>query len=307
MLTVLRHGDLPIKQGGGLKLPDHASMCFTATGRGALAHLAQKLDCPRVLLPGFVPEGLLLPFVAAGKHVEFYRLNGKLEPDALVIGDGDLMVVIHYFGRIVDTANIIGAAHACGAMVLEDCAHAPLHRPERADFTLYSFNKALPIADGAILLSRRPEIDVRRGAGAMPMPLDATIAYENHLRANGEIARHGIEHNATADVLRSAAAYQRYYDIMGGDMALYAPSAKARLALAMADTDKIATQPWRAHRVRSDKEGEAVALELWKRGIHASDARTHWYAPSGHPDQNFLIVPPDTDEAVFAAFEAAHK
>jgi hypothetical protein len=302
MKTVLRHGTFPISDKGGLQFADHASMCFTATGRSALYHLARMLDCPHVLLPAFVPEGVLFPFVAGGKMIEFYRLTADLAPDwpSIQVYPKSLLVIIHYFGNVVDTTP----AYPCNGAVLEDCAHAPLHRPASADFTLYSLNKFLPTPDGAVLLSRRMPIS-HWTERAKPLPTDAMVAYQNHLRANAEIARHSKDQGAREDMLRSAACYQRYYDIMGHDLTLYAPSPMARLAL-MADLEKINPKPWRAERVFNDKDATEVAMQFWIRGIHAADAREHWHVPSGHPHQDFVIIPSDTpDDLVADALGAA--
>src|SRR5690349_19162892 len=60
-----------------------ASLCRLATGRSALFHLTKRLPAGHVravLMPCYVPEGVIQPFTAAGFERVFYRLRADLTP-----------------------------------------------------------------------------------------------------------------------------------------------------------------------------------------------------------------------------------
>ena len=118
MLTLLRHRMEPWSgpsAGKGWRAfqPDASSVCRVATGRSALRLLADKLRPSAVLMPSFVAEGVLQPFIEAGIRVIFYRLQEDLSPDlsdieALLSGiDGRcLAILLHYFGYITPSAAL---------------------------------------------------------------------------------------------------------------------------------------------------------------------------------------------------------
>jgi len=311
MKTVLRHGSIQIGEANRLSFPP--PHIVTATGRQALYLMARELRCRRVLLPGFVPDGLVLPFARAGWDVQFYRLMPTLAPDLSDlfgrIGAQCLVVVIHYFGVIVDTAAIVQRAHLYDSLLLEDCAHALLHRPVAAHFALYSLNKFLPVTDGAVLTASDSysHILVKHDRAPWPeMPDDARMAYIAHLRNNEQLAERGPGETTVRLAQQSADAYYHYYGIMGHKLEPMRPSAEADFAM-LADITALDPKPWTAHRVRSREEMAKMSVALWRREIAAVDASQKWHVPTGHPPQHFLLVPAGTEEAVFDAFTEIHR
>ena len=145
-----------------------------ASGREAVVALIEALDMAPgsdILLPAYVPEGIIAPFRRAKMRVHLYPLTRHLEPvwerlDELLRSRAPrLAVLIHYFGVPQLATEFCDRCRASGVLVLEDVAHA-LHRPESpigraGDFVLYSLPKMLPVPDGAPLVVRTPNALVK--------------------------------------------------------------------------------------------------------------------------------------------------
>lgn len=247
MLTLFRH---PAETASGemeaFPLPDTgASSCRLATGRSALLHFIRRLppSCARtVLMPAYVAEGVIQPFRAAGFEIAFYRLQPDLSPvvdevaSLLQQVDGQAVVVlIHYFGFSVRSEALSAVLLRHDAIVVDDLAHAPFTAGangrllgEGADVALYSLNKFLPVVDGAILLSRRPDIDVAIGEAALPeLPESAQAAYRAHLQAAAALAASDPA-DAPPWLEALGATYEGYYAVINGDLSPHRESAASR-------------------------------------------------------------------------------
>lgn len=268
MLTVLRHGDGP----------RFSSIAEAATGRSLLAHMLVRWKPSAVLMPAYVPEGVILPFKAAGIPIRFYKLHRDLRPDhdtvRALICRGALLIVIHYFGKRTATQELRTICDKAGAALLEDCAHCvpPLTLAPDADLILFSYNKVIPVTDGAVLKSRHPEIDVALDyEPPLMLPGPALEAYDRHLRANEE-----------AEWEESAAAYEDYYAAMMADgMRLRAISARSKDAIRSWDWGH--QRPPTAFVLRvSAAERDDYAQDLMKYGIKAAVCQDKWdHVPAG--------------------------
>ena len=251
MLTLFRHAVDAASGGEAFPLPRApASLCRLATGRSALLHLVQCLpsSCAKtVLLPAYVAEGVIQPFRASGFKIVFYRLQPDLHPDvddvaALLqqAGAQAVMVLIHYFGFSARSEALSSVLSRHDAIVVDDLAHAPFTvvdgslLGEGADLVLYSLNKFLPVVDGAILLSRRADIDVAIDEAALPeLPNGAQAAYRDHLQAAAELAacNDPAQARQALQVLQVlGATYERYYAVINGDLSPHCQSAASRQA-----------------------------------------------------------------------------
>jgi hypothetical protein len=134
-----------------------------------------------VLLPAFVPEGVIAPCRVQGLNIRFYPLDRNLDPDWTRLEElaaalqPRLAVLIHYFGVRREAGRFVAICHRNGALVVEDIAHAQA-LPESSlgadgDFVLHSLTKIVGVADGAVLemaaahvlpLNPRPSRDPRR-------------------------------------------------------------------------------------------------------------------------------------------------
>ena len=240
MLTLLRSsrddgGDLP--GGGRLPLPPSpASMCRLATGRSALFHLIgrmQGLGARTVLMPCYVAEGVIQPFTARGFTIRFYRLRPDLTPQtedlvALLqdVREVAVVILVHYFGFSPHTPELDDLLSRHDVVIVDDLAHAPFAVSQSgqplartAQIALFSLNKFLPVVDGAILVSNRPDIDITIDEKTLPeLPLEVMEAYENHLRAAAQLVATDDPQSARAALARLAASYEIYYAHINSDL-----------------------------------------------------------------------------------------
>jgi len=162
----------------------HKSAFKFGSGREALVALLKALSLgPEdvVLLPAFVPEGVIAPCLVQGLDIRFYPLDRNLDPDWTRLEElaealqPRLAIMIHYFGIRRDAVRFVAICRLNGALVVEDLAHAQT-LPESnlgadGDFVLHSLTKIVGVADGAVLvmaadhvlsLKLRPSYDLRR-------------------------------------------------------------------------------------------------------------------------------------------------
>lgn len=141
------------------------SAVFYDSGRAAVFALATALGLDKnasVLLPAFVPEGLIAPFNRAGIRVHQYAVDRNLDPawshleDLLASFKPRLTTLIHYFGLRKPAHRFAELCRAHGSLMLEDLAHvipcsADSMFTTSGDFVLYSLPKIIGVPDGAVL------------------------------------------------------------------------------------------------------------------------------------------------------------
>jgi len=249
MLTMLRlaTNDATLTaDGGAIQIPASASSrCRLATGRSALFHLIQRLPqshAVTVLLPTYVAEGVIQPFLIAGFSVLFYRLQPDLSPlneDLTTLLEQvqgvAVVVLIHYFGFPAHSAELSSVLSRYHPVVVEDCVHAPFTtmsdgRPlaENADIALYSLNKFLPVVDGAILTSSRSDIDLSLDEGALTeLPDVVQQAYQNHLQAGRDLFDSNDPVQARRFLERLGEFYEQYYAIINSNLRPFSQSVRS--------------------------------------------------------------------------------
>lgn len=222
------------------------SLCRLATGRSALFHLIQRLPRPHaatVLLPAYVAEGVIQPFLTAGFTVLFYRLRPDLSPmteDLATLLDQvhgvAVVVLIHYFGFPVHSPELSSVLSRHHPVVVDDCAHAPFTttpdgRPlaENVDIALYSLNKFLPVVDGAILISNRPDINLSLDEKALSeLPDETQQAYQNHLQAGRDLFNSDDPTQAKCYLEKLGKFYEQYYAVINADLSPCRQSVRSR-------------------------------------------------------------------------------
>lgn len=245
MLTLFRYAAGIGGSSESFPLPvGYASQCHLATGRSALLHLVHRLPssaAKRVLLPAYVAEGVIQPFRTAGLEIVFYRLQPDLRPDvddvaSLLgsIGAPAVVVLIHYFGFSARSTALSAVLKAHEAIIVDDLAHAPFTTEngrllgEDAELALYSLNKFLPVADGAILLSRRTDVDLTIDETTLPeLPKRAQAAYHAHLQAAAALAAAGPE-EAQPFLQALGNTYEDYYAGINGDLSPHRQSTASK-------------------------------------------------------------------------------
>jgi len=150
----------------GLPLPPDSP----ATGRGALLLMARALlglGCRAVLLPAFVCESVVAPFVQQGFDIHFFPVGLDLQIDLDAVASqlgGAAMVAllfVNYFGFAPGSVarrrlREIARRH----VVIEDCTHGSLLESPRpvvgsiGQLVFSSLRKYLPLPDGCIVLNR---------------------------------------------------------------------------------------------------------------------------------------------------------
>ena len=223
---------MPNRESGiGNRIPPSSSACELSTGRGAIGDLIRRIEMDptdSVLMPAYIAEGVIRPFLQRNIRVLFYRLTSDLQPDEadverLVRSEKRirLIIVVHPLGYEARFDSVRSLATSHGIYVLEDCAHGLLSDyaggdafGTRGDFALFSLNKVLPVPDGAVLLSARPEVEVStRDDEVAPIESESIDHYLEHLYLNAELlSAEGSD--AAALLERTGKAYDRYYRIM---------------------------------------------------------------------------------------------
>jgi perosamine synthetase len=117
-----------------------------------------------ILVPRMHCVVILAPIIQLGLVPVFYDLDENLEPvwDTLfqqLNSNTKLIVIIHFFGKLVDASEQTQRLQSLGVKVLWDCAHAWLSLlnltfpPSCVDFIVCSTVKFQPSRDGGLLIS----------------------------------------------------------------------------------------------------------------------------------------------------------
>ena len=214
------------------------SRLVTWTGRSAIAHLMKLLDIlpgNGVLMPAYIAEGVIQPFLNKGIHPLFYQLDEKLRPDlddldALVKEHGEkikLMILVHPMGYPVKVEPIRACFKGLNVHLLEDCALAMFSTHEDGtvlggigDSALFSFNKFLPVLDGALLISNKKDLPLQKDVHYEGSVSAAMDAYFQHLLCNYRLGFAASSEEAASLSRESAQAYDSYYEEINKDLRL---------------------------------------------------------------------------------------
>lgn len=149
------------------KLPDwirqFGSGELTASGRGAISLMLENVvvKAKTVLLPAYICESLILPFIIQGYTCCFYDVNEDLSPilENLKICD-DIGIFLHmgYYGFPTNgcLADIIKKFKNKGTIIVEDITHtlfSDFERFEENDYYVASIRKWIGLPSGGALIS----------------------------------------------------------------------------------------------------------------------------------------------------------
>jgi dTDP-4-amino-4,6-dideoxygalactose transaminase len=133
-----------------------------ASGRDALHWIIAALGLDpgsQVLLPAYLCESVVKPFVASGMRVVFYGITRDLRVDTADLArklspETKILLYIHYFGFPLELPSEVIIAAGTQVITVEDSSHALLSRldrlPIRGDIEFASYRKLLPIPNGAV-------------------------------------------------------------------------------------------------------------------------------------------------------------
>lgn len=246
MLTVLRYPTTS----------PFTSACRVATGRSAILHMARRWNPSHVFIPCYVPEGVLNPFLQTPTTIVFYKLKNNLHYDSgdvmlkLTENMNDLerpvIIGIQYFGFGIEMWPLAELAHQHGGIMFADCAHSLITgNASAADVVLHSLNKFLPVPDGAIMASRRADLDLSVEENALPsLPRTVIDAYRAHMKENWNISVAPTGMDIGEMLHASENAYEIYYRSINANMELMAQSSESRALEAETDFQAMAEARW---------------------------------------------------------------
>ena len=139
------------------------------SGRDALKMVAR--ECAKktstVLMPALCCESMVLPFLTNGYNVVFYKINPDYTVDVADLESkmqkGCLLLYMAYFGvRPMLDSQLESIKERFDATLIDDRTQNALHKielPLVADFVVISIRKWLAIADGGILICKKPVLE----------------------------------------------------------------------------------------------------------------------------------------------------
>ena len=148
---------------------------YSFAGRIGLLSIIENLNIEKdeaVLLPSFLPEGILLPFKKKKKKIIFYKLTNDLMPDITELRklkeqySIKAILLIHYFGKELDISKYRNVFINTNTIIIEDCAHLFFSSSKynnsfvgvQGDISLFSLTKFLPIPDGSLFVFNNKEL-----------------------------------------------------------------------------------------------------------------------------------------------------
>lgn len=153
-------------------LAEHGASRYAFYGYGKVATrdgldvlLAERSEATNVVLPAYLPHGIIEPFREAGLEPRYYRCDRRLRPnlgdvERLLDGESLAVMLTHYFGHPQPSEDVTAMRTLCeehDAFLIDDNAHAPLSTSDGrllgtlGDVGITSLRKMLPIPNGALL------------------------------------------------------------------------------------------------------------------------------------------------------------
>lgn len=164
-------------------LADHGASRYEFYGYGKLAMRdgldvlsAERPDATNVVLPAYLPLGIVEPFRDAGLEPRYYRCDRRVRPDLgdverLLDGESLAVMLTHYFGHPQPAEDVAAMRTLCeehDAFLIDDNAHAPLSTNHGrllgtlGDVGITSLRKLLPIPNGALLFVTNESLSEER-------------------------------------------------------------------------------------------------------------------------------------------------
>jgi hypothetical protein len=133
------------------------------SGRSAIRFLCRKVEIKSVLLPDFLCDSMLQPFIEENFKIAFYEVDDNLEPVIESIKFNEppgVFIHMDYFGKkcTENLLNTIVTLKNKGTIIIEDITHSIFSKKRQrieSDYYICSIRKWLGIPDGGILLSNQ--------------------------------------------------------------------------------------------------------------------------------------------------------
>lgn len=130
--------------------PHHAGAVALSSGRACWHLILRSCRPSRVRLPFYICDAMLQPLVATRTPFDFYHLDAGFLPilDS-PLSDGELLVVVNYFGMQVSQVEQQRSVH--GHQVVIDDTQGYFRRGGRDAWSFNSARKFFGVPDGAFL------------------------------------------------------------------------------------------------------------------------------------------------------------
>ncbi|WP_240377986.1 hypothetical protein [Bacillus piscicola] len=156
------NGDLP------LWLSEYKNLVLTSSARGAISLLLQQVNPQKktVLLPEYICESVILPFVEAGYKCYFYEINEDLSPNIESIKSFNTVGVFLHLGYYGFQTNcnlndVIRHLKSQSTIIVEDITHtlfSSFNRYQSNDYFIASVRKWFGIPSGGFIASNKKQI-----------------------------------------------------------------------------------------------------------------------------------------------------
>ena len=130
------------------------------SARTALQSVLKKKGAGKTIwLPAFMCKSLLKPIQSCGLNINYYDIDEQFMPKLshIKISKGDYVLVVHFFGILINLEKIKKLCLENEFILIEDCAHilpdtyAAYFAGKFGDISIFSFRKILPVLYGGII------------------------------------------------------------------------------------------------------------------------------------------------------------
>jgi len=239
-----------------------------------------------VLLPAYVPGGVIWAALDAGLDVRYYPVAEDLTlpvsavADRIRSVDPEIVQFVHYFGT-VDAAfdDLVSVARERNATVIEDCARGLFSRDRTGrllgsvgDVALFCPHKTLPSPEGGILVSRK---------GGLPDPGSPSGTWSRTARyvVRSVLARSPVDiaeqspaasRTQSGDVTAESRIDQAGYGLesVTPDRRCSAPGFASRRALARCRPERVRAARQARYRALRELVAEADGIRLLSDELH---------------------------------------
>lgn len=143
------------------------SVVALSSGRATFSVAANHLNAKAIWLPHFTCPETRVPFERLGLEVRNYRLDDRLLPKDVELGDGEVLLWTNYYGNAREEEIREVVERYFGSIIVDNC-HAFFSPPREGGLFSYSARKFFGVADGAYLVGEglaNPE-NLNRGFSA---------------------------------------------------------------------------------------------------------------------------------------------
>ena len=177
-------------------LQEFNNTILTSSGRGAISLLLQQIQPVQksVLLPAYICESVILPFLEQGYICEYYEVDENLVPNVESINSfNDVGVFFHmgYYGFSTNSnlKDTLKSFKETSTFIVEDINHTLFSSHNRSDFNDYyvgSIRKWFGIPSGGFLASNTKieKMSLNEDTFFFNKRLEALINKGNYLRTN---------------------------------------------------------------------------------------------------------------------------